>query len=76
MVYALICLSLTVIALMLHICKLNRWNAALEERCTVAEKTVETLAKKYAELSKKYNVCRKAAQSYERMRREGNNAKK
>ena len=75
MVYALICLILTVIALMLHIRKLNQWNTALEERCRIAEKTVETLAKKYSEVSKKYIAVRKAVQSYERMRREANNAK-
>lgn len=75
MAYAIICLSLTVLALMLHIRKLNRWNAMLEERCKIAEKTVATLATKYSELSKKYKVYHKAVQSYERMRREGNNAK-
>lgn len=76
MIYALICLVLTVLALMLHIRKLNQWNAMLEEKCDIAEKTVATLATKYAELSKKYNICRKAVQSYERMRREENNAEK
>lgn len=75
MIYALVCLTLTVLALMLHIRKLNRWNAELEKQRDIAEKTVATLAKKYAELSKKYNVCRKAIMSYEKMRREANHAK-
>ena len=75
MTYAVICLALAVLIQMLHIRKLNRWNAVLEEKCDIAEKTVATLAAKYTELSKKYNTCRKAVQGYERMRREANNAK-